>query len=287
MLQGPTLCRPGAIHRMEETVMTRRRVLVALVLAFCCAAPLGAQAGRNAAIRGIVTNAEGRPLRGAMIVRFGTADTARADSSGRYAIERIALGRHIFTVRHAGYQPVEMEVTFTNDTTLNVDIPLEPARTVSAAKLERVGFTARRAQLGGGTDATFLGPDEIAAKGAPRTSNLLEGVRDLTLRMAGTVNVPYGFDGRCVMTVWLEGRKIDDVFAGTSSGGRNASMRSTAALGLDNLVQVGDIAAIEIYPRPSRTPPQFQSSTRIQGGCRSMDTRTADCGAIVIWTTQE
>lgn len=128
--------------------------------------------------------------------------------------------------------------------------------------------------------------DEIAAKAASRTSVLLEGVRDLTLRMSGTVNVPLGYDGRCVMNVWLEGRKVDDVFSAQSSGGRNASMRTTGALGLDQLVQVGDIAAIEIYPRPSRTPPQFQSSARIQGG-RAYDTRTSECGAIVIWTTQE
>lgn len=270
--------------------MRRAQVVFVCFLGSLASGTLAAQSiNGRASIRGTITAADGRPIPGARVVRTGTADSVRSDSLGRYSLERLALGRHIFQVRAPGFSSVEMEVTFTNDTALTLDIPLERANSVSAAKLDRVGFTQRRQQAAsrGQADATFLGPEEVIAKAAPRTSLLFDGVRDLTMRVVGSVPVAYGYDGRCVMSVWLEGRRMDGVFPTQELSGRNTAQRSTTPPGLDQLVQIGDIAAIEIYPRPSKTPPQFQSSAQVQSGRNAYETRTADCGAIVIWTTQE
>jgi hypothetical protein len=272
--------------------MRRRHVVsVCLLATVTGVASLGAQvANGRAAIRGTITDQGGRAIAGARVVRTGTSDTTRADSLGRYAVEHLALGRYIFAVRAPGYTPIEMEVTFSNDTSITQDIPLESAASSVSAKLDRVGFAARQRAAAGATagdDATFLTMEEVAAKASPRVTGLFEHVRGVTLRMERSIPVVYGFDGRCVMNVWLEGRRAEGVFPIVTATGRNASQRSTTTPTLDQLLQVGDIAAIEVYPRPSRVPPQFQSSTQVANSGNDYETRTADCGAIVIWTTQD
>src|SRR3954467_2346016 len=99
--------------------MRRRHVVSACLAASLCSTALAAQAvSGRASIRGVITSQDGHPLPGARVVRTGTADTARSDSLGRYAIEHLSLGRYIFQVRAPGYSPVEMEVTFTGDTAI-------------------------------------------------------------------------------------------------------------------------------------------------------------------------
>ena len=258
-----------------------------ILLSLLCAAPLAAQGTGGSSITGRVTSAEGRPIPGARIVKSGTTDTARADSTGHYRLERIPLGTHLFVVRQAGFQPVEMEVTFTKDTALTVDVPLEGSAAAAAGRLDRVGFNARRQAAGGQGGATFLGPDDITQRAVPRTSMLFDHVPDLTMRSDGTIMIAYGWDRQCVMNVWLDGTRQTQVFpAASTSSGRNAPAVRGAFTGLDDLIQVADIAGIEIYPRPTRVPPQFQVSTSTQSTGRTFETRTADCGAIVIWSNR-
>ena len=263
-----------------------RRLAVA-ILALAAATPLAAQGG-GSSITGRITTADGRPVPGARIVKSGTTDTARADSTGRYHLDRIPLGSHVFVVRQAGYQPVEMEVTFSKDTSLTVDVPLEGAAAANADKLTRVGFLARQRAANGQGGVTFMGPDDIAQRNVPRTSQLFDHVTDVTMRSDGSVMVAYGWDRQCVMNVWLDGTRQTQVFGGTSAGGSRSTAGALrgSATGLDDLIQVGDIAGIEVYPRPTRVPPQFQVSSTTQSTGRTFETRTSDCGAIVIWSNR-
>src|SRR5690242_14224157 len=100
--------------RNSRSAMGRTSSLAAILLALG-AAPLAAQ-GAGSTLSGRVLTAEGRPIPGARIVKSGTTDTTRADSSGRYRIEHIPAGHHLFTVRQPGFQLVEMELTLNADT---------------------------------------------------------------------------------------------------------------------------------------------------------------------------
>jgi len=267
--------------------MTRCRLafLCALLLAVA-GPPLRAQSGRSGVV-GTISGSDGRPLAGARVVRQGTTDTVRADSAGHYRIEHLALGRHIFTVKQRGFQPIEMEITFPSDTVITVDIPLEPAPVRSTASLERTGFLARRrdAEADPRSRATFIGPDELADKSVSRTVELFEGVRDVTLRVEGDMEVARTAEARCIMYVWVDGNRADNVFP-PAAAMTTRSRRSTTTryVGLDGLIQPSQIAAIEVYPLASRVPPEFKAMPQVSSG-RDYETRSAECGVIVIWSS--
>ncbi len=249
----------------------------------------------NSGVRGTVTDNTGRPLAGALVLRDGSADTARADSSGRFAVQRLALGRHVFRVAHPGFASIEFEVQFERDTTVSLDIPLERGVSIATTtggaggKLDAVGFTARRqAAEGGRGGATYIGPESLLTRRGQRLSQVLDGVRDVTVRVGrDNVIILYGHDRRCMMNVWIEGRKLDNVFPPSENYSNTGSRRrmNTAVTrypGLDDIIPVEQILAIEVYPRPSQTPPQFQAAMSLSSGLETRD--LGNCGSLVIWT---
>lgn len=277
----------------------------ALMLAAFLRAPaaLGqAAAHGRASVRGTVT-AQGRPLAGVLVTRPGSGDSTRTDSLGRYAIVGLGAGQHIFEVRKRAFAPIEMEINFPTDTTSIVgDIPMESAAAGDALlrdKLDREGFLERRRRAQERDRTTFLGPDQIAEREAARVSQLFDNVRDVSVRFENGISVLYGGDGRCVMYVWIEHQQIETAFPpaqalggptsirGGSSGGSSRSSGTTRYTGLDDLLPITQIAAIEVYPRPALVPQQFQRSGQTVAGAssgRDYETRSAECGAIIIWT---
>ena len=280
-------------------MLARVRSFAPLPLLFVVlASPAAGQARGNSSLTGTVTGA-GRPLPGALIVRRGIirSDTMRADSLGHYEVRGLPVGRHVFVVSQRGFEPIEMEVTFTSDTSLTADIPLEPRAGAAAdggGSLEHVGFVRRRRESEAAHErVTFLGPEEIAARAAARVNLLFDGVHDVTVRHERGIAVLYGYDGRCVMNVWIDGLQVNNAFP--PAGGQVASGRTSGTdhyTGLDDMIPLNQIAGIEIYPRPAATPQQFQvragqiAPGRALAGARAidLDTRTADCGTIVIWS---
>jgi hypothetical protein len=205
------------------------------------------------------------------------------------------VGVHSFAIRHVAYEPVDFSVEFTADTAISITIPLElrgyalQAIEINdsvlgeyARKLRGVGFDERLGQAErSAVDATFITPLEMQRRRAVRLSHLLEGQRSIKIRFMGITAIAYGRDGQCVMSVWVDGQEMRNIFPTGSNQGsgagsiiRTAAPRSNPASfpGLD-LIDPNDIAAIEIYPSASGTPPQFQNLT-------------GNCGAIVIWTKQ-
>ncbi len=281
---------------MKTSRIARSFAVALAVLPAAATASLGQAVPRgNAGVRGTISDPNGRPLAGALVIRDGSPDTARADSTGRFVVERLALGRHLFRVTHPGYATIEFEAQFERDTTVSVDIPLErgsgsvPAAGAGgggAGRLDMVGFTARRrAAEGSRGGATFLGPEDLAGRRGGRVSQLFEGVRDVTVR-PGRDNaiILYGHDRRCLMNIWIEGQRMDNVFPPSETYSATASRRGagTRYPGLDEVVPPDRILAIEVYPRPSQTPPQFQSSMRLSSGLETQD--SGNCRSVVIWT---
>jgi hypothetical protein len=272
--------------------------LIPLTL-LCTPLPGQAAAGGRASVRGSVTT-QGRPLAGVLVMRLGSGDSTRSDSLGRYALQGLGAGHHIFEVRKRGFAPLEMEITFPNDTlTVRADIPMETAAAADPAlvqKLDGAGFSERRRRAQERDHVTFLGPEDIEAREAVRVSQLFDGVRDVTVRFEGGISVLYGGDGRCVMYPWIEHQLIETAFppvsatgrgptsfGGSVSGRRGLSVRRYT--GLDDLIPIGTIAAIEIYPRPGLVPQEFQrGGQQVSSSGRDLETRSAECGAVIFWT---
>jgi len=286
---------------MRPTVIA----LIAGIVTLGVTMPVGAQnpVRGNSAIRGRILDAGGQPLAGALVRRDGSNDTARAGADGAFLLGHLALGRHSFTVNHPGYQEIAFEVEFTAPDTATVDIPLErgggagptgayASAGATSAKLDSVGFNERRASPP--RKATFLTPDDIAGRSATKLSDLLQGIEDLTLRLeAGNLMFAYGHDQRCYMNVWLDNGRLETVFPppGTSTSRRSSS--SVRYTGLDEILPIGRIAAVEVYTLPSQVPSRFQSQGttsssssrgRSFGGSSSMGGAGGNCGAIIIWS---
>ncbi len=90
------------------------------------------------------------------------------------------------------------------------------------------------------------------------------------------------------MTVWLDGQRVFPTGSqsgaamgsglGVTGGGGGGSLTLAPRIGASdvtglNMIGINEVAAVEIYPSPSGTPPQFQALT-------------GTCGAIVVWSKQ-
>ncbi len=266
------MVRPSSLHRAP---------LALAALSFALAPALAAQNG--AVIRGRVLGPAGQPLAGALVIKTSpTVDTVRADTAGRYAVSRLMPGHYVFEIRQSGYSPMEMELNLTGDTTLEVDVPLElAALDVSAATLDQVGFTRRKADNHGRRGVAFIGPDEIAARNATKLTDLLAGITDVQIRPEGRYAAIWGDGARCAMPVWVDGHQSTDVWPYQDRG-------------LDEAISLDRVAAIEVYPRDTQVPREFQQpsapmparySPSIHGsGYQAYDTRTVHCGVILVWT---
>lgn len=254
---------------MRNAPDTHRLALrLAAALLVLAAAPLTGQ-NTGSTLRGRITSQAGQPLPGALVIRsFIRADTVRADSAGRYVVERLPRGRHVFQIKHPGFEMIELDLTLPGDTVLDVDIPLQPltgAATAPGGTLDRVGFNRRRAEVQGRrTRVTFLGPEEIAARGVTRVTQLFDGLSDVRVRPEGTYSVVFGDGGRCRMRILVDG------------------FQEPSTRYLDELLTVDAIAAVEVYPTASQVPREFQTSAQVSGGA-DFDTRTVECGALLFW----
>lgn len=257
-----------------------------------------AAAGGRAKVTGTVT-AQGRPLAGVLVMRLGSGDSTRSDSLGRYELSGLGAGHHIFEIRKRGFSPLEAEINFPSDTiTVRADIPMEPAGGVDpllAQKLDREGFTGRSRGAQERDHLTFLGPEDIEAREAVKVSQLFESVRDVTVRFEGGISILYGSDRRCVMYPWIEHQLIETAFPPAAAPGRGPSsfggagsgrrgLTVTRYTGLDGMIPIGNIAAIEVYPRPGLVPQEFQRGGRqVSSSGRDLETRSAECGAVIFW----
>jgi hypothetical protein len=250
-----------------------------------------AQAVRgNSGIRGVVVDTAGRPLSSVRVFREG-GDTSITDSLGRFELLRLALGRHVFVAERRGFEAMVFEVDFTRDTVLTATIPMEPRAGASGGgSLIEVGFNQRRANTPAAARAVFLGPDEIDERGAQRLSQLLEGIEGVTVRTEqGSLAIPFGRDGRCIMNVFVDGARAENVFgapqlAGGGRGGRGGAAAGPLPTGLDGLMPASQVRAVEVYPIAAHAPARFQYTPNIPTSGRAARQASTSCGSIVIWT---
>lgn len=230
--------------------------------------PVHMAAQRLGTVLGSVTDTGATPMVEARITAVGTKLAAVTGVDGRFQLANLPRGFQILQVGMLGYKtillPIEVEVGETLHVQVRLEtepVPLDPVE-VSAdpavAPMLR-GFYERRSRGGG----YFLTRQEIQEMRANLFTDVLRRVPGVRLQ---PVRGPSGNSYQAV--------------TGRVAGSRTCPMLYyvdgvpfpvTGDIGINNLFQPEDIAAIEVYSGTSRVPLQFHSSS-------------AHCGVIVIWT---
>lgn len=210
----------------------------------------------------VASNQTGGTIASARVIlpELGIGDIT--DSEGRFTIDELPPGLYDAKVEYFGYstnqRPVRLEegsitrVTFLLDeNVLEVaELEVEVKRPPRADDLQ--GFYWRKKRGFG----FHFGPEDIEERNPSRTSDLVRSVPSIYVRTnniqgRGIVYIGHGPQIRCRPKVWVDGVFADEFF-------------------LDD-IDATALRAVEVYRRPSETPPEFEHSSN-------------RCGTIVIWT---
>jgi hypothetical protein len=209
------------------------------------------------------------------------------DREGVLRLTRLKRGDQSLLVRRIGYLSVRLEVEIEGDTTINVVLAPVPSQlstvVVSARRLnalERTGFYDRMLDRQKGLNSgVFITPEAIEQRNAGKATQLLHEVPGVRLSNVERVGmIPQGANG-CAMTIYVDGVRVitygTDTREGTSMmyGNRTGMRedRKPTGISVDDLVPPSQLAAIEVYARGTRAPPQFQPLS-------------GSCGIVALWT---
>lgn len=230
--------------------------------------PVHLAAQRLGTVTGSVTDTTATPMVEARITAVGTTLVTVTGVDGRFHLANLPTGFQILQVGMLGHKTLLLPIQVKDGETLHVQVkletepvPLQPVEVTAepaVAPLLR-GFYERRSRGGG----VFFTREEIEQMRPSLFTDVLRRVPGVRLQ---PVRGPSGSSYQAV--------------TGRVSGSRACPMLYyvdgvpfpvTGDIGINNLFQPEDIAAIEVYSGTSRVPLQFHSST-------------AHCGVIVIWT---
>ena len=220
--------------------------------------PVG-DSGRGASsLIGRVHTSRGNPVAEALIVLEGV-DSAVSDADGRFTLSRLPGGTQWLRARAVGFAPRETGVELpsrgvdTLDLELHAITQLDTITVVATARTRRVlREVDERRKLGLGY---ALGQDEIQRRVTLRS--VLQGFPSVTVQ--GTMNS---------FTVLMHSGSMSRAYC-------------VADLPIDGIpstwdllasYEPKDIAAVEVYPRASSVPLQYQNVA-------------STCGMVLVWTT--
>jgi hypothetical protein len=270
-------------------------------------APVDTATQPTRAVLGRVVDESARGLGGADVRTAGGTRTV-TDSTGRFVLREVPAGAIQIIARRVGYdsasvivpndggagsEPTWVSITLQRPHRLN-EIVVE-GQAYDRGLWDR-GFYHRQKVASG----TFFDPDAIEHFGGNGLGSLVRQVPRVDVRYIG--NADYAFSsiaGRtCRMNIFIDGLYQRSAMP---SPVRGMGGEGAEGIGLKDLVGFREIAAVEVYPRASSVPTQFQrmgppagpqgiSSSQIPSpsGARSRspqgENQDAACGAIVIWT---
>jgi len=232
------------------------------------------------AIRGVVVDEEVRAspsdsfrnpgIQGAEVEMTGEGWDAGlrtlTDSLGSFYLVAPEAGVFSLRVRHPAYVPFQAEgIEIGEGEILSLEvrlgrnvIPLEPLVVTARMNSLMAGFHQRR---NGGGLGTFLTREEIDARGAGRTTDLLRDMPGVRIEFerwgVGPSIVMQGGFGPCPPAIFVDGIQMTQ-FSGVGSS-------------LDDYITPERIEGIEVYTSFSTVPAQYHSGM---------------CGVILVWTRQ-
>jgi hypothetical protein len=219
----------------------------------------------KAALHGVVRDTAGRGLVGVTV----TVDTVRravTSGDGTFAIDTLPPGEHLVTFRAVGFAPREVELTSGSTTSHALDVDMVSAQLLSsvAVRADRIDNRSmmvraleerRRSGL-----AVFR--DSLTISRLPTLSAALAAIPNVRVVGSGTSGVR--------------------VYMSLAPGLSRSTRECEARLLLDDVpsdwiqltqFQPSDLAWIEVYPRATRLPAEFQVTTK-----------DAACGLVVVYT---
>lgn len=247
-------------------------------------------------LRGRVTDTEGAPLSYAS-VQVNGGRRFMADDSGRFTMPS-PTGPFSLLVRRIGFSPEELAIDAASDTAIRVRMAAfatslpEQRITGRAAfhSLDLHGFYRRMREAERGVNhGYFMTPEDFEFRKPFEITQMVEGLPAVLVRRAGNgdprkailvgqpckprtdpdpacVRIGSDMEGRssarvfrCVLTVYLDRVRIVG-----RVGGRTDDF-------VNEIVVPSSVAAMEVYPRGTGAPPEFQSMN-------------GSCGVVLIWT---
>ena len=237
-----------------------------LLVAFLSVVPGALQSTLHAQgtgdVTGVVTDASGAPVFGAVVEVAGSSVSSRTNERGEFRITGVPVGTADIFFRRLGFAPVTRAaaVTRNGSASLEVVLPSLPVMVqpviVEGGRVEYkgrlAGYYERLQRRSGGT---FISRDLIDRRTSKTLSQLLAatpGVSSLRLRAGGAVRMR----GRsCRPLVWLDGVPLP-----------------AGEVDLDAF-PVNTLHGIEIYLGSTNAPSAFTAS---QG--------RSSCGTILLWS---
>jgi hypothetical protein len=225
---------------------------------------LGTTAGMPASgLRGIVRNALGDPLHGATVKFIADARETTTDDRGAFAFSTLPPGTQMIEARAIGYVPHRVPIDLFPQQVASVDLLMaEVATDIDTVRV--LGHKPRVADLYAGFDrrrrlgqGIFLDPDAIEMRRPLVFTDLLRGLNGVEIVASDLVARTVAMRAtdareRCEPSVVMDGIRL-----------------SIDRMNLDDMIPAAAVKAIEVYPRRSQAPPQYQSQ---------------ECGTIVVWT---
>ena len=233
----------------------------------CVTLMLPVRAGAQSAyttLVGVVRDTAGRPIPGVEVRLQGGQYFTRTNDSGGFRVNTLPIGETTIAVRRLGFSPSSTQLTLRSGridslvfalNTLAIGLPGVLVEDEYMARSHRflAGFWDRRARGFG----SFVTRDQIERMQAHDFVDLVRMVPSASLvSVNGRKQVRFKRNAGvrdCPPQYWVDGMRVEQATP-------------------DEFVPE-DTEAIEIYPGPATTPPQFAARPF-----------TYTCGAIVIWT---
>ncbi len=219
-----------------------------------------------------------------MSIPYALVDVGRvtgriADSAGTVRVTGVSGDTLRIRARRMGYRPFQGAVGRADDDGVfrvvlaRITQELERVNIIAerSTPLARSGFYDRMQRVQrGAIVGEFITPEELDLRNASQVSRLLYGRQYVNVIPVGRHATLAGRGGRCAMTILLDGIRMNGVMP--PPGTRRESLTRNV-MSIDELVEGGSVAAIEIYPSTANAPAELISLT---GG--------GSCGIVALWT---
>ncbi len=208
-------------------------------------------------LAGRVVSSDGKPVSGARVSIQDTDVLATTDSSGSFRAAGLPAGTRTVEIIAIGYTPMRSSADLRpgRETPLTINIGAKVTTltgvNVTAAP-DRSGFIKRRATGSG----YFLDAAQIEARGAGNVASALTtapSLRGNGFDQQNPTRPRISGRNNCNPSAYLDGMQVRDGLSG-----------------VDDLLTIRRVGAIEVYSNPTEAPSQFRGE--------------GNCAVIVVWT---